>query len=57
MDIAKTKASLARAKQQLQLAYRSADLQEITKRVQEVDGFTKGLEIAEQAFAQLFPAA
>ena len=56
VNISKTKASLARAKKNLQDSYRTASIDGIIGATEQVEGFTRGLEIMEAAFAQLFPA-
>lgn len=55
ISIAKTKSKLARAKQDLNNAYRNADLQGIIDNTNIVDNLQDGLEIAEAAFVVLFP--
>lgn len=55
VSISRTKASLARANKSLQESYRNADLQQIIDCTNTVKSYTEALEIAEAAFAILFP--
>lgn len=55
IDIATTKASIARANQRLTQAVRSANLQDIINAKNELAGYESGLEVAMEYFAQLFP--
>ena len=56
VSIAKTRASIARAKQALAQGYRTANLQEIVDQTNNVAALESGLAVAEKAFAVLFPA-
>jgi len=55
VSISKTRASLARAEQNLNNAMRNADLQAIISYTDQIEGFVRALDIALKAFAQLFP--
>lgn len=55
VNISKTRASLARAEQNLNNAYRNADLQAIISYTDQIESYTRGLDVALKAFAQLFP--
>jgi hypothetical protein len=55
VNISKTRASLARAEQNLNNAYRNADLQAIINYTDQIEGYTRALDIAIKAFTQLFP--
>ena len=55
VNISKTRASLARAEQNLNNAYRSADLLAIINCTDQIESYTRGLDVAVKAFTQLFP--
>ena len=55
VNISKTRASLARAKKNLQDSYRTASITGIIEATEQVEGYTRGLQIMEEAFAVLFP--
>jgi hypothetical protein len=55
VNISKTRASLERSNYNLQQAMASADMTRIVEYTREVRGYSEGLAILEQAFAQLFP--
>lgn len=56
VNISKTRASLDRAKYNLSMAKRNADMNQIIAYTKDVRGFQQGLEILEEVFAELFPA-
>ena len=55
VSVAKTRAALAREEQNLQAAYRRADLEAIVTHTNMIEAHTRGLDIALKAFVQLFP--
>lgn len=55
VSIAGAKADVARATKNLQTAYRNANLKQIIEWTDQLEGLTRGLEIAVEAFAKLFP--
>lgn len=55
VNISKTRASLERANYNLQQAMASANMETIVEYTRQVRGYSEGLAILEQAFAQLFP--
>lgn len=56
VSIARTRAELARAEQNLNVAMRSADLNAIISASNNIAALKSGLEVATAAFEQLFPA-
>jgi len=55
ISIAKSKKEVALAKRFLQNAYNDANLSQIVSYTNQVESLERGLKLAQEAFAQLFP--